>query len=228
MTTHKTITKAGVSTFAFFLVACSLRGEMQWDAPRIVTTNCSGCHRVDGNSQLPYFPRVAGLNAAYSEKKLAEFAESPTPPVDELLHMITSRIDGHKSVGNNTPNERINMLGMAHAVKPEVLKEAVDWYARQTPAPGRGGNTALIQQGEQIFAKGVPDQHIIACMSCHGQSAQGQATAPRLAGQNSEYLEAQLVKFRRGDRKHAPEMTMEVRELNSDQARAVAAYLQSR
>ena len=228
MTTHRAITKARVSTFTLLLVAFSLRGETQWDAPPIVTTNCSGCHRVDGNSQLPYFPRIAGLDAAYSEKKLAQFAESPSPPVDELLHMLVTAIDGHESVGNNTPNERINMLGMAHAVKPEILKEAVEWYAKQTPAPGHGRNTALVQQGEQIFAKGVPDQHIIACMSCHGQSAQGQALAPRLSGQNSQYIEAQLVKFRRGDRKHAPEMTMEVRELSPDQARAVAAYLQAR
>ena len=228
MTSHIIITKAAMSVIVCLVLGFSANGQERWDAPRIVTTNCSGCHGIDGNAQLPYFPRVAGLAAAYAEKKLAEFAESPAPPVDELYHMIVTAIDGHHTVGTTTPGERINMLGMAHAVKPDVLKEAVEWYAKQCPAPGHGRNTALIQQGEQIFVKGVHEQNIIPCTSCHGPSAQGQSSAPRLAGQNSQYLVAQLDKFRRGDRKHAPEMTMEVRELNPDQARAVAAYLHAR
>src|ERR1035441_3081008 len=52
-------------------------------APAIVTHSCSGCHGVDGNSQLPYIPRLAGLNAAYVEHKLASFRAAASPPVDE-------------------------------------------------------------------------------------------------------------------------------------------------
>jgi cytochrome c553 len=52
-----------------------------------------------------------------------------------------------------------------------------------------------------------------------------QGFAPHLAGQNAEYIEGQLAKFRQGDRRHAPEMTMVTRDLDPDQARAVAAYL---
>jgi hypothetical protein len=41
---------------------------------------------------------------------------------------------------------------------------------------------------------------------------------------------SQLAKFRAGDRQHAPEMTVVTKNLDSDseEARAVAAYLQSR
>jgi cytochrome c553 len=52
--------------------------------------------------------------------------------------------------------------------------------------------------------------------------------APRLAGQNAEYTEDQLTKFRKGDRRHSPEMTMVTRDLDADQAKAAAAYLQSK
>ena len=228
MTITSVLKRLGLSTFGLLMVQFSLEGQSRWAAPNIVTTNCSGCHGIDGNAQLAYFPRVAGLEAAYAEKKLSAFAETPSPPVDEFYHIIVSSITGHKALENSTANERINMLGVAHAVKPEVLKEAVDWYAKQSPEPGHGGNAALIEQGQQIFVKGVPEQHIMACMGCHGQSAQGQSSVPRLAGQNAEYLVAQLEKFRRGDHKHAPEMTMAVRDLNTTQARAVAAYLQAR
>jgi cytochrome c553 len=65
-------------------------------------------------------------------------------------------------------------------------------------------------------------------MNCHGPNAEGKGMAPRLAGQNAEYIESQLVKFRLGDRTHAPEMTMVTRDLDPSQAHAAAAYLQSR
>ena len=228
MTTHGTTAKAGVFVFTLFVAAFSVHGQSRWDAPPIVTTNCSGCHGIDGNTDLPYFPRVAGLEPAYAEKKLAEFNESPSPAVDQLFHWIVVSFHGKKMTENLTPNERINMLGMAHAVKPEIIKEAVLWYAKQCPAPGHGRNSQLQQQGKGIFDKGVPDRQVLACAACHGQDAQGRALVPRLAGQNAEYIQAQMDKFRRGDRKHAPEMTMEARELNTEQSRAVAAYVQSK
>jgi cytochrome c553 len=65
-------------------------------------------------------------------------------------------------------------------------------------------------------------------MTCHGAAAEGKGPAPRLAGQNAEYIEGQLAKFRSGDRTHAPEMTMVTRDLDPEQAHAAAAYLQSR
>ena len=228
MRIYNTATKAGIWLFAFLIIDSSLHAQKRWDAPKIVTMNCSGCHGIDGNAELPYNPRLAGLNATYAEKKLAEFKESPSPPVDEIFHWVMTSLDGKKVTENLTPGERVNMLGMAHDIRPEIIQEAVLWYAKQHPAPGHGRNMALQQQGQEIFDKGVRELQIVACMSCHGQDAQGQAAAPRLAGQNAEYIQAQMDKFRKGDRKHAPEMTMEARELNPEQARAVAAYLQAR
>jgi cytochrome c553 len=120
------------------------------------------------------------------------------------------------------------MEGVAHAAKPEVIKEAVLWYAGQPSAPGHSGNKALIEKGKELFIHGLPAQKVLPCATCHGTDAQGKGPAPRLAGQNAEYMESQLAKFRRGDRKHAPEMTMVTRDLDTEQAHSVAAYLRSR
>jgi cytochrome c553 len=215
---------------ALVLTAFGLNGygQKRWAAPRIVTTYCSGCHGVDGNSQLPYFPKLAGLDPTYAQRKLNAFEEVKSPPVDEL-YWETLRVVGAKSnTGNVTRNERINMEGVTHAAKPEVMQEAVLWYSKQTPAAGHGGNKVLIQQGSELFSKGLPAQKVLPCMTCHGPDALGRGTAPRLAGQNAEYIEAQLEKFRRGDRRHAPEMTTVTRDLDADQAHASAVYLQSR
>lgn len=228
MAIQRALDRAAVCVFALLMMDPSVYGQKRWDAPSIVTTNCSGCHGIDGNSELRYFPRLAGLDPAYAEKKMAEFKETPSPKVDDLYGWMVNGIGEKKSDENPTRNERINMIGPAHAAKPEDIKQAVQWYSQQRPAHGRRGDVALMQQGQELFTKGVPDQGILPCMSCHGQDAEGQGTVPRLAGQNADYTEAQMNKFRRGDRKHAPEMTMVAKELNPGQARAVAVYLESK
>lgn len=219
------VIRAGAAA-AFLGVISNAAGPKNWNAPHIVTTYCSGCHAIDGNAQLPYMPKLAGINVAYAERKLAAFKEI-SPPVDELFSKIVDFSKSKEGAANVTRQERINMEGVAHAAKPEAITEAVEWYAKQTRTPGRSGNKKLIAQGKDLFMNGVPAQKVLACHTCHGPGAQGKGFAPRLAGQNAEYIEAQLAKFREGDRRHAPEMTMVTRDLDPDQARAVAAYLQS-
>ena len=227
MTLHRAISKAAIAISALVVMNTSLRAQKRWDAPSIVTMNCSGCHKIDGNAELPYVPRLAGLDTAYAEKKMAEYTEGAAPATDELYGLIMNALDEKPRV-NLTSNEQVYMVGPAHAVTLEQAKQALQWYAKQCPTPGRHRDNALTQQGKQIFEKGVPDQQILACASCHGQNAQGQGTAPLLAGQNAEYVQGQMDKFRKGDRKHAPEMTMVAKEITAEQAHAVAAYLQSK
>lgn len=209
-------------------LASSANAQKNWNAPHVVTQYCSGCHGVDGNAQLPYFPKLAGLDAAYAEKKLTAFKEPISPPVDELFGWTLRVIGAKKNDSNVTREERINMEGVAHAAKPEVIKEAVLWYAKQPPPAGHSANRALVSAGGEIYLKGLPAQKVLACITCHGPDAKGQGVAPRLAGQNADYLESQLAKFRKGDRRHSPEMTMVTRDLDESQAKAAAAYLQSR
>lgn len=209
-------------------MASVVDAQKRWNAPKIITTYCSGCHGVDGNTQLPYFPKLAGLNPTYAEKKLTEFRETPSPPVDELYWSTLKVMGLKKAAGNVTRNERINMEGVAHAANPRAEKEAAIWYAQQPSARGHAGNEALVEEGEALFTKGLPAQKILPCMTCHGPDARGKGVAPRLAGQNAPYMEAQLDKFRKGDRRHAPEMTMVTRDLDPEQAHAVAAYLHAR
>ncbi|MBK5186501.1 c-type cytochrome [Burkholderia sp. R-69749] len=94
--------------------------------------------------------------------------------------------------------------------------------------PGAAGDAALLASGQEIFEHGVPDQGTPACASCHGAQVQGAGTSPRLAGQPQEYLLRQIEVFKNGTRGNAPVTTAVAHTLNADQARAVAAYLQSR
>jgi len=210
------------------LASPTVNAQKRWDAPAIVTTNCSGCHAIDGNTQLRFFPRLAGLDAVYAQTKMAEFKETPSPSVIELYSWMRNAISNKKSTADPTRNGLIYMVGIAHTTKPGDTKLAIQWYEKQHPSPGRRGNKTLIHQGQELFTKGVPDQNILPCMTCHGDNAEGQATGPRLASQNAEYIQAQMENFRKGDRKHAPEMSMAARDLTPEQARAIAVFLQSK
>ncbi|MFZ0592319.1 MAG: c-type cytochrome [Bryobacteraceae bacterium] len=219
--------RPAVITAAAVLTLCPVAlAQKRWDAPRIVTWNCSGCHGIDGNAQLPFFPRLAGLNAVYAEQRMAQFRAATPPPVDELFNRITALAEG--KAGASSLQARINMIGSAHALTDEETKTAIAWYAMQRPAPGRSGNPALIQLGKPLFLNGLPAQGLPPCQSCHGAQAEGKGKIPRLAGQNGTYLLGELAKFHAGDRQHAPEMTMVAEHVDTEQFRALAAYLQSR
>jgi cytochrome c553 len=221
------IFKPAVLTTAAALMLCPMAyAQRRWDAPRVVTWDCSGCHGIDGNAQLPYIPRLAGLNALYAGQRMAEFGTAAPPPVDELFYRITTLAEG--KAGASRRQARINMIGSAHAITAEETKTAIAWYAMQKPAPGRSGNPALIQLGKTLFLTGLPAQGLPACQTCHGAQAEGKGKIPRLAGQNGTYLLGELAKFHAGDRQHAPQMTMVAEHVDTEQFRALVAYLQSR
>ena len=206
----------------------SVRAEQHTgSAPAIVTQYCSGCHGVDGKSQLPYVPRLAGLNAAYVERKLASFRASASPPVDEALSRAV-RSGGASAHAGITSAATVQMVGVARAVSGEDGKAAAQWYASRVPARGKSGKPQLIEEGKRLFANGLHSQDLPACQTCHGSEAQGSDLAPRLAGQNASYVVGQLALFRATDLQQSPAMAAVAQHLERDQARAVAAYLQSR
>jgi cytochrome c553 len=197
------------------------------NAPAIVTRTCSGCHGLDGKSQLPYIPRLAGLSAAYIELKLTVFRDASSSPVDEAFSRVVHMGSPGKDAGI-TAAATAQMVGVAHAISDADKKAAAQWFAAQTPAPGKSGRRELIEEGKSLFVNGLQSQGVPACQTCHGAEAQGTGIAPRLAGQNGSYVVRQMALFRAGDRRNSPEMTAVGRNVEGAQARAVAAYLQSR
>ena len=197
-------------------------------APRIVSWSCSGCHRVDGNAPLPDFPRLAGFEASYIEQKVAAFQAAPALPADELVYRLVKPAASRKIAASSSPEALAYMVGIAHATTPQEAKAAAAWYSAQKPAHGHSANPALVEKGKAVFENGPPGKGVIACQVCHGAQGVGVAGAPRLGGQNSSYLVNQLLRYRAGARLDAPEMTSSAKQLDSEQIRAVSAFLASR
>ena len=123
---------------------------------------------------------------------------------------------------------RAYMWGVSALLDDATIGGRADFYAEQAPATGQaGGNAAQLASGRRIFSQGFPARGVIACVSCHGDAAEGAAGFPRLAGQQARYLNAQLQIFGSKLRPHGVVMKNELRQMKPAEMRAVAAYLQS-
>jgi cytochrome c553 len=175
--------------------------------PDVVRTSCFMCHSTEGNNpDLAFVPRLAAQNAAYIEAQLDAFRDG-------------SRAD---------PPAALYMWAMTQSLSDDQVKQVAAWFAAQQP-PKPYSPGAAAEAGRAIFLNGVLDADVPACASCHGAKADGNGIFPRLAGQNAQYLYAQMLYFRSGTRndKSADIMKPVAQHLTDAQMKAVANYLSS-
>jgi cytochrome c553 len=162
---------------------------------------CAYCHGLDGNSPMPRFPRLAGQNASYLRKQLADFKH-----------------------GRRT-NDGGAMSGIADALSDAEAEKIVLHYAAQAPRAGSADVEGDAAAGRRLYFNGRPA--VAACATCHGTDAPILAGAPRLLGQHGAYLAKQLQDFRRGARRNDAGRVMHriANALAESEVRALAAFL---
>jgi cytochrome c553 len=168
---------------------------------------CSNCHGLTGSAVSPNFPNLAGQTEPY----------------------LVAQLNGFKSHGRQDPAGFEYMWGLSRSLTDEQIAGLAAYYAAQTPQKqALEGEPGRIEAGKAIFAAGVPDKGIPACVGCHGDRGQGMATFPRIAGQHADYLVKQLVVFQRTDeRPEGSIMKTVAHELTAQNITDVAAYLQA-
>lgn len=136
---------------------------------------CAGCHGADGNSVMANFPKLAGLGEKY------------------LLKQMNDIKAGKRVV--------IEMTGLLDAMTEQDLADVAAYYDAKVIAAGVAPADA-VEKGQALYRGGSLAKSIPACSVCHAPNGAGyeQAGFPALAGQHAAYVEAQLVKFRSGDR----------------------------
>lgn len=218
-------TTSTLALSAFAAVSLALAGPSS--PPSVVVRNCSGCHGIEGRPQLSYVPSLAGQSAKYIEAKLQGFRGAASPLVDEAFTPLTRRSEraGRQAI---TPAAAVHMIGIAKSLSDRDMKAVAVWYSAQTPFhPKSNRGSGFEETGQDLYVNGRQTQNLPACQSCHGRDAQGTAIAPRLAGQQREYVLARLNQFRSGSKGESP-MTQIARSLDNSQLQAIAAYLHSR
>jgi cytochrome c553 len=168
---------------------------------------CAACHGATGQSALPANPNLAGQIAEYTTKQLTNF-----------------------KAANGKPAARVSpiMSGMVAALTPEDMRNLGAFYAGQAPSAGVARNTETVELGQKIFRGGIVSQGIPACSGCHGATGAGMAALyPRLAGQHSEYIEAQMSAWRSGARANDAGRIMRTiaAKMSDAQIKAVADYI---
>jgi cytochrome c553 len=166
---------------------------------------CAACHGENGRSTTAAIPSLAGQMRQYTIAQLKDF----------------------RSQTRAESGTRAYMWGVSALLDDATIAGLADYYAGQTPAPGKSGPRDQVAAGRKLFTTGAPGRGVRACAGCHGDSAEGAAGFPRLAGQRADYVYAQLKVFGTRLRPHGVVMQAETKAMTSAEMRAVAAYLQS-
>jgi thiosulfate dehydrogenase len=163
------------------------------------------CHGTDGSGNAAAgYPGLAGLNADYLAKQLHDF----------------------------TTDKRHNaiMSPMAKALSKDDIDAVSAYYAAmKRPSPAQSSISdddaaiarSLVQYGDWSN-RGLP-----ACSQCHGPKGEGVGQHfPELAGQNANYIKAQLQGWQKGTRSNSPLQLMKsvAGKLTDTEINAVAAY----
>ncbi|MDN5751774.1 MAG: cytochrome c4 [Nitrosospira sp.] len=185
-------------------------GKARGDAAKgrqIATQACAACHNADGNSTIPANPILAGQHAEYIIKQLKDFKSQDGKPAER---------------------ESPIMAAMVAPLSLDDMKNLAAYYAQQTPKPGVAKDKALAEQGEKIYRGGNLETGLPACAACHSPNGAGiPPNYPRLAGQHSEYVAAQLRAFRTDQRTKDVnnEMHMIASRMSEKEIQAVSEFI---
>jgi cytochrome c553 len=167
---------------------------------------CMACHGADGGGMAGAGnPRLAGLNAAYLQKQLDDFA-------------------------NGTRSSPM-MQATAKALSEDERQALAIYYSKQPIAPALAKSTAPMPTPDSVGAvlatRGRWSEQVPACVQCHGPGGVGVGEHfPPLTGQSAMYIEAQLRAWKLGTRHNDPLQLMQHLSgaLSEQDMHAVAAW----
>jgi cytochrome c553 len=150
---------------------------------------CMACHGDDGGGQeAAGYPRLAGLDAAYQQKQLEDFASGA----------------------------RVNpvMQPSANALDADERHALAIYYSELPLPPALAKPVTLLPPADSVGAvlamRGDWDRGVPGCVQCHGPGGVGVgAHFPPLAGQPATYIKAQLKAWQNGTRDNDPLQLMQ-------------------
>jgi cytochrome c553 len=188
---------------------------------------CAGCHNPDGNSVIPENPKLAGLNAKYLARQLADFKEGKrkNPIMDSIIPMVEESefkaLAKYFSEQKRLPTAPVAADPSAAPVDASAAA-AAGVLSEQAKAE-------LIAKGQQIYMEGVMATAVPACGGCHGEDGTGNDKFPYIGSQNNVYVVNQLQGFKTGTRDNDPKAVMRAvaKRMTDEEITAVAEYIQT-
>jgi cytochrome c553 len=167
---------------------------------------CAPCHNADGNSVISVNPKLAGQNATYLVKQLTDLVKPTT---------------------DKTARENPVMSGIASTLSPADRQNVAAWFSSQAPwAAASVADKDAARMGQRLYQAGLPEKAVPACAGCHGPAGDGLPVLyPRIGGQHSDYVEAQLRAFRDGSRHNNEAMGQIAFRLSDPEIKALADFV---
>lgn len=164
---------------------------------------CMACHGTDGGGMaVNAYPRLAGLDAAYLQKQLDDFANGTR--ANPVMQPNASALN---------EDERAALAKYYSALPPPAHAAAA------APPPDDAG-AQLATRGD--WSRGLP-----GCVQCHAPGGVGVgANFPPLAGQPAGYIAAQLQAWQQGTRRNDPLELMQhvAKQLSPQEIQAVSGW----
>ncbi|WP_222565319.1 c-type cytochrome [Novilysobacter antarcticus] len=181
---------------------------------------CAACHGLDGNSEIPMYPRLAGQSERYIAHQLALFKSG-------------ERNDGMAAV----------MKPFADMLSAQDAHDLGAYFATQKSGAGVADDSVVTsgpyadkkfyQIGEQLFRGGDPARGIPACMACHGPSGAGNPgpAYPHVGGQHADYSQQRLELYRAGTTSRTDPRLFNImasiaKPLTDEEIGSLASYMQ--
>ena len=144
---------------------------------QLASQTCAACHGAKGISATSTVPSLAG----------------------QTSYAIYKQLHDYRSGARSHPQ----MTGVAKSLAVVDLASIAAYYAEagQVLGLGRRDYSGEIEI-ERLAWEGDTRRRIPACMSCHANGVGGPIETPTLAGQNREYMAAQLDAYASGARKN--------------------------
>jgi cytochrome c553 len=173
-----------------------------------VALNCTACHGEGGVSTSTLIPTLAGMDAAVVYKQLDDYRSG------KRLWGVMTAMAKALSVQDSAD------VAAYFAGRPEGLV-AINRKGGPQSAHGaseRGSAERLVFVGDS--QRGIPP-----CTACHGPNGY-KIGAPRLAGQQADYIERQLAAFTQGMRQNDinEQMRTIAKQLTQDEMHTIAAF----
>lgn len=181
---------------------------------------CAACHGLDGNSEIPMYPRLAGQSELYTAEQL-------------MLFKSGERNEGMAAV----------MKPFADTLSAQDARDLGAYFATQKSGAGVADDSLVTEGpytdnkfyeiGEQLFRAGDAERDIPACMACHGPDGGGNPgpAYPHVSGQHAEYTQQQLELYRAGttsrtDARLFNMMATVTKKLTDEEIGGLSSYLQ--
>lgn len=171
------------------------------DAKTIAATVCIACHGEDGNSAVPMFPKIAGLQESYILKQLRDF-QSGRRKSDIMAPVVAG-------------------------LKPEDYAPLAALYSSQKIKASTDADKKAASFGKMVYFEGNEETGVPACIGCHQPQGAGHLIYPRIGGQHVTYVTQQLKNFASGERNNDVSRFMRViaKRMSEEEIDSVAAYL---